>query len=83
MLWSSFGTDGYAIGVARSKTGRITGPWRQEPEALFGRNGGHGMLFRAFDGRLVLTIHTPNKTPLERPVFFTVREADGRLSLTG
>jgi len=81
MLWSSFGSSGYAVGVARSAGGRITGPWVQEPEPLFARDGGHAMVFRTFDGRLMLSLHRPNRTPLERPQFFPLVEQDGRLRL--
>jgi len=83
MLWSSVGVEGYAIGVARSATGRVTGPWAQEDTPLYGRDGGHGMLFRALDGRLMLTIHAPNRTPQERPIFIEVAERDGTLRLAG
>lgn len=82
MLWSSFGDRGYAIGVARSQSGEVAGPWLQMPEALFARDGGHGMLFRTFDGELLLSIHRPNVPPDERPRFFRVEEkADGSLCL--
>lgn len=81
MLWSSFGEQGYAIGVARSASGSILGPWEHESEALFKKDGGHGMLFKTHDHRLLLTIHTPNRTPEERPVFFTAEETEGRLVL--
>ena len=82
MLWSSFGDRGYAIGVARSQSGEVAGPWLQMPEALFARDGGHGMLFRTFDGELLLSIHRPNVSPDERPRFFRVEEkADGSLCL--
>ena len=81
MLWSSFGEGGYTLGVARSENGLVTGPWRQDPEPLFRRDGGHAMLFRTFEGRLMLSLHTPNRTPDERPVFIPVREQGGRLSV--
>ncbi len=74
MLWSSMGNKGYAMGIARSETGDVTGPWRQEAEPLWAKDGGHGMMFRAFDGRLMLTFHRPNKTPDERPLFVEVEE---------
>ncbi len=79
MLWSSHGADGYAIGIARSATGQITGPWVHESEPLFGKDGGHGMLFTTFDGEFMLTIHRPNHTPDERPVFLPITEENGRL----
>jgi arabinan endo-1,5-alpha-L-arabinosidase len=80
LLWSSFGAQGYALGIARSESGTIQGPWRQDPEPLFAKDGGHGMLFRTFTGKLMLTLHTPNQTPNERPAFFEVIEESGQLS---
>lgn len=65
MLWSSHGADGYAIGIARSAAGQITGSWKHESEPLFGKDGGHGMLFTTFNGAFMLTIHRPNHTPDE------------------
>jgi len=83
MLWASFGAGGYAQSVARSTSGHISGPWVQEPEPLYAQDGSHGMLFRAFDGRLMLSLHKPNKTPDERPLFLPLREEEGHFSLIG
>ncbi|RKL66247.1 glycoside hydrolase [Salipaludibacillus neizhouensis] len=77
MLWSSIGEKGYAIGVARSESGNILGPWVQEAEPLFAESGGHGMLFETFEKDLLLTIHSPNSTPNERPCFFSVVDDNG------
>ncbi|KKI93475.1 glycoside hydrolase [Bacillus sp. SA1-12] len=79
MLWSSRGQEGYAIGVAHSTSGNILGPWVHDKRALFDKDGGHGMLFYTFSNQLMLTIHAPNKTPNERPVFFNLDEVDGKL----
>lgn len=49
-LWSSLGETGYAMGVSRSESGTIAGPWTHLPEPLWPNNGGHGMLFRDFTG---------------------------------
>lgn len=81
MIWSSTGEKGYAIGIARSKSGDILGPWEHEEETLFAENGGHGMLFKTFNDELMLTFHAPNDTPQERPVFFPVKEVEGLLVL--
>jgi len=83
MLWSSFKGGRYAQGVARSETGHLRGPWRQEPEPLYESDGGHGMLFRTFDGKLMLALHTPNLTPHERPAFMELIEHGGRLAVAG
>lgn len=82
MLWSSFSDGGYALGVATSESGRLAGPWVQEAEPLFPRDGGHGMLFRGFDGTLYLTLHQPNDTPNERARFIPVLETPEGLRLT-
>lgn len=81
MLWSSHGVNGYAIGIARSVTGDIKGPWVQDHEPLFGQDGGHGMLFTTFEGELMLAIHRPNKTPNERPLFLPIIDNNGKLSI--
>lgn len=60
MIWSSFSEGSYAIGIAESATGKVAGPWRQQKDLLFAKNGGHGMLFRDFEGRLCLVFHAPN-----------------------
>jgi hypothetical protein len=82
ILWSSFGQDGrYCIGAARSEDGSLTGPWVQSEEPLYGADGGHGMIFRSKEGRLYLAIHTPNKTPLERPIFVELTEKGGTVTV--
>jgi beta-xylosidase len=65
MLWSNMGREGYAVGLASSND--ILGKWRQTNRLLYtssfseqGFDGGHGMIFRAKDGRLMLAIHSPN-----------------------
>jgi hypothetical protein len=74
MLWSSFGDGGYAQAIARSASGKITGPWIHDKEPLYSRDGGHGMIFRAFDGKLYLTLHSPNEKLNEHPVFIALNE---------
>lgn len=60
MVWSSFFNNDYAIGIAESVTGKVAGPWKQQSAPLFTKNGGHGMIFRTFDGKLCITLHGPN-----------------------
>jgi hypothetical protein len=81
MLWSSFGDHGYAMGIARSESGTVLGPWVQEPEALWSTDGGHGMIGRNLDGGLFLTLHQPNKSPNERAAFFPLLELDDTVVL--
>lgn len=81
MIWSSFGTRGYAVGQAVSTSGKVTGPWRQIAEPLFATDGGHGMIFRDLEDRLTLTLHQPNSGERERARFFRLEEHDGLLIL--
>ena len=73
MLWSSHGKDGYAQAAAYSDNGDITGNWTPAAEPIFGRDGGHGMIFRDFEGVQHLVLHAPNENPYERPVFLRLR----------
>lgn len=79
MLWSSRSKQGYAVGVARSATANILGPWFQDPAPLLDEDGGHAMLFRTFTGELKLAIHSPNQSPYERPVFLSVEDQSNNL----
>ncbi len=81
LIWSSFGEQQYAIGLAKSASGRLEGPWQQLSQPLFKTNGGHGMIFRTFDRRLLLVLHQPNTSPLERMQFFELIEEHGELTL--
>ncbi|MNO34209.1 Glycosyl hydrolases family 43 [compost metagenome] len=69
MIWSSQGKEGYAIGLARSLSGTVSGPWIHEKQPLFSKDGGHGMIFEALDGLQMVSLHRPNLTPLERAIF--------------
>lgn len=72
MIWSNFAQEDfteYTIGIAKSSNGDITGDWIQQDDPLYWNddsnvyevvNGGHGMIFRSFEGRLYLALHTPN-----------------------
>jgi arabinan endo-1,5-alpha-L-arabinosidase len=81
MLWSTTGFEGYAMGYALSESGEISGPWRQSDEPIYGTDGGHGMLFRDFSGRLLMTLHHPNTSPFERPMWLEVIELEDRIKL--
>jgi len=62
MIWSSFDKDHkYAVGIACSTSGKVAGPWKQMDQPLLAIDGGHGMIFKTFDGRLVMPIHQPNQ----------------------
>lgn len=81
MLWSSHGEAGYGQAVAKSINGTIEGPWTQQEELLFEKDGGHGMLFETLEGQTMLALHAPNDTPNEKAVFFPVEEKEGMMVL--
>jgi len=81
MLWSSFGEGGYTVGIARSESGDIFGPWQQLQEPLYAGDGGHCMTFRTFDEQLLLAYHRPNASPHERPYFMHLREHNRTLEI--
>lgn len=63
MLWSKnirLPDVGYSVILAESQTGKVTGPWVNH-HVIYGRNGGHAMLFKAFDGQLKLALHGPER----------------------
>ncbi len=73
MLWSSKGPEGcggYATGYAESVSGKLCGPWKHHDKLIFSDNGGHGMVFKGFDGKLYCTLHQPNQPPPSHPLIF-------------
>jgi len=58
MIWTSWVFDAYTQGVAYSESGTLDGPWIQEKQPITPPNFGHGMLFRTFDGQLLMSVHS-------------------------
>jgi arabinan endo-1,5-alpha-L-arabinosidase len=81
MLWSSFSETGYTVGLAVSESGRLAGPWIQQAEPIYRDDGGHPMLFRTFDGRLVMSLHAPNSGPGQRIRFFETEDTSETLRI--
>jgi beta-xylosidase len=79
MLWSSFGAEGYTEALAYSDNGDITGNWIHEDRLLFKKDGGHGMIFKDYEGNLLLTLHTPNEHLKEHPEFYRLEEKENTL----
>ena len=80
MLWSNYSRHGYAVGYAKSTSGEIWGPWVQEPIPLYVMDGAHCMLFRRFDGQLMMALHAPNHPhEKKRMLLFEMEEKDGKL----
>ena len=69
MTWSSWGTNGYAVGLAHSDNGKVIGNWIHHETPFFPENGGHGMAFTDKDGHLRYALHYPNDKFHEHPMF--------------
>lgn len=69
MIWTSGGYTGYTLGIAISDSGKLAGPWRQQDEPLYKEDGGHGMLFTTFDGKLMMVLHAPNNPDAQPRIF--------------
>lgn len=76
MLWSSHSGPGcYVEAVAYTENGSLLGEWKHCKKFLMDSNGGHGMIFKGFDGKLKFTLHYPNG-PFgeERAKIYTLEE---------
>ncbi|MCR8659352.1 glycoside hydrolase family 43 protein [Paenibacillus endoradicis] len=72
MLWASFIDQQYAQGLAKSLSGEVIGPWIHRPEPIYSEDGGHGMIFKTFEGETMLALHGPNQSPNERAKFISI-----------
>ncbi|UKM66080.2 glycoside hydrolase family 43 protein [Flavobacteriaceae bacterium GSB9] len=61
MIWTSWQYNVYAQGVAYSESGTLDGPWIQEKELITPPNFGHGMLFKTFEGKTLMAVHSHKK----------------------
>ena len=86
IIWTSWKFDEYTQGVAYSESGRLEGPWIQEPEQITPPNYGHGMIFTTFDGKLLLCCHSHkmdgNRT-IRIPAFFLLDDSGDKLKVVG
>ena len=69
MIWTSGGYTGYTLGIAISSSGKLAGPWQQQDEPVYQKDGGHGMLFTTFDGKLMMVLHSPNNRGAQPHIF--------------
>jgi len=92
MLWSSYsvprfsdeGLGGYTVAIARSTSGKMTGPWTHDEKLFLDMNAGHSSLFRSLEGQLHLCTHYPD-TPHggERPLFIKIEEIENGIKIAG
>jgi hypothetical protein len=81
MLWASWGAKRYLECVAYSQSGTIDGPWIQEEKPFIDNNTGHGMLFRTFEGKLLLCIHHAEGDGPRKPQLWEVDDSGDKLVL--
>ena len=81
LIWAGFGDGGYTEGVAFSDSGKLAGPWRQQAEPVYAHDGGHGMLFKSFDGKLMMVLHSPNNRD-SRPHLFEMDDTGIELKIS-
>lgn len=81
MIWSTILPEsGYCVVLTWSESGTIKGPWKQQ-EIMYAENGGHGMLFESFEGKLMIPLHQPNIRGQERLYLFKIEDTGDRLKL--
>jgi beta-xylosidase len=80
MLWTSGGYTGYTQGIAISESGKLAGPWKQQEEPLYKEDGGHGMVFKTFEGKIMMVLHSPNSMG-SRPRIFEMEDTGETLKV--
>lgn len=83
MLWTSWIFDVYTQGVAYSESGTLDGPWVHEKDPITPPNFGHGMLFKTFEGKLLMSVHSHREDKpgqiIRIPHLFEVDDSGNRL----
>ena len=79
MIWSTFIGGKYAECLVEFEGGRL-GDRFVHLSPLIADDGGHGMIFSA-EGRLYLSLHSPNKSGLERPTFIELYDSGEEIRL--
>lgn len=83
MLWTSWIFNVYTQGVAYSESGTLDGPWVHEKDPITPPNFGHGMLFKTFEGKLLMSVHSHREDKpgqiIRIPHLFEVDDSGDRL----
>ncbi len=69
MLWTSWRGENYVECVAYSESGTLDGPWIHENLPIAPDQHGHGNLFKTFDGKLLLSIHSNENIDYANQIF--------------
>ena len=82
MTWSNFVSgSGYSVILTESPSGDVRGPWTNQ-HVIYGKNGGHGMLFKTFDGKLKFALHYPERRGFEHLRLLNATDTGDDLVLT-
>ncbi len=84
MIWTSWIYDIYTQGVVYSTDGTLSGEWIHEAEPITPPNFGHGMLFKTFEGRDLMSVHSHRNDKgnfVRIPCFFEVDYSGDRLEV--
>ena len=69
MIWTGWRSGVYVQGVSYSDNGKLSGKWSHSKCPITPDNHGHGMLFRTFDGQLLMSIHSNRNIDLANQKF--------------
>lgn len=82
MIWSSWSKKrSYALALAYSVSGNIKGPWKLSKEPLLADDRGHGMIFRDFQGRLLLVLHKYFHMPKTRVQIYELKDTGNTIKV--
>ena len=85
MIWTGWRSGIYVQSASYSDNGRLDGNWSHLPYPITPDNHGHGMLFRTFEGQLLMSIHSNRNIDLanqsfeRHPVLFIVDDSGDEL----
>lgn len=85
MIWTGWRSGVYVQGVSYSDNGKLSGKWSHSKCPITPDNHGHGMLFRTFDGQLLMSIHSNRNIDLaaqhfeRHPELFVVDDSGDEL----
>ncbi len=85
MIWTGWRSGNYVQGVSYSDNGKLDGNWSHEKCPITPDNYGHGMMFRNFDGQLLMSIHSHrnidyiNQNFERHPVLFVMDDSGDNL----
>jgi len=88
ILWTNCTPYGYAIGISRSESGEIYGPWKQYDKPVYALDGAHASLFKRLDdGMIMMPLYNLGRPVEGRPgpgirtVIYEMEECNGLLEI--